>query len=426
MRKMGPLSLGSVLLLVTLLLGCRARADGPVVLDFWGIGVEGELIKELVPDFEREHPGVRVRVQQIPWTAAHEKLLTAFVGNATPDLCQLGNTWVPEFVALEALEPLDALVAQSAVVDQADYFSGIWDTNRLEGRVYGIPWYVDTRLVFYRTDLFRKAGYAAPPDTWTEWAEALRRVKAQGADYGVLLPTNEWQHPVSFALQTQPDLLRDHDQYGNFSSPEFRKAFTYYVGLFDDGLAPALGTTQISNVYQEFSRGYIAAFLTGPWNIGEFKRRLPDSLQGDWMTAPMPGPVEGEKGISVAGGSSLVLFAGSEKKAEAWQFIEFLSRPDVQARFYELSGDLPPRETAWSTPLLEQNPYAGAFREQLRHVRPTPKVPEWERIATKIYEYTEAAIRGDLTIDEALAALDRDVDRILEKRRYLLSRKEKR
>ena len=54
-----------------------------------------------------------MRVQQIPWTAAHEKLLTAFAGDATPDVCQLGNTWIPEFAALDALEPLDDRVATS-------------------------------------------------------------------------------------------------------------------------------------------------------------------------------------------------------------------------------------------------------------------------------------------------------------------------
>ena len=78
------------------------------------MGREGELVAELLPEFERTHPGIRVLAQQLPWTAAHEKLLTAFAGDATPDVCQLGNTWIPEFAALKALEPLDASVAQSS------------------------------------------------------------------------------------------------------------------------------------------------------------------------------------------------------------------------------------------------------------------------------------------------------------------------
>ena len=91
-------------------------ARGGAPLRFWAMGREGEVVAELVRDFERENPGVRVEVQQIPWGAAHEKLLTAHVGGSTPDLAQLGNTWLPEFVALGALAPLDTRVQDGDVV----------------------------------------------------------------------------------------------------------------------------------------------------------------------------------------------------------------------------------------------------------------------------------------------------------------------
>jgi multiple sugar transport system substrate-binding protein len=70
------------------------------------------------------------------------------VGDATPDIAMLGNTWVPEFVALDALEPLDERVAASSIVDRSDFFAGIWNTNVVDDITYGIPWYVDTRVLF--------------------------------------------------------------------------------------------------------------------------------------------------------------------------------------------------------------------------------------------------------------------------------------
>ena len=82
---------------------CAPQAGGPEAVRFWAMGREGEVVQELVRDFERENPGIRVEVQQIPWSAAHEKLLTAFVGRSTPDVAQLGNTWIAEFAALRAL-----------------------------------------------------------------------------------------------------------------------------------------------------------------------------------------------------------------------------------------------------------------------------------------------------------------------------------
>ncbi len=101
--RFGTLACGALLWLA----GCGRAGDGAVTIRFWVMGREGEIVQELVDDFEREHPQIRVQVQQIPWSAAHEKLLTAYVGRATPDLAQLGNTWVPEFAALGALAPLD-------------------------------------------------------------------------------------------------------------------------------------------------------------------------------------------------------------------------------------------------------------------------------------------------------------------------------
>ena len=420
--------LPSIRLLFTLLLalwlaGCDFAADRAIVVEFWAMGQEGEQVKALLPEFERRHPGLRVRVQQIPWSAAHEKLLTAYAGDAMPDLFQLGNTWIPEFVALRAVEPLDPRLKTWPETALNDYFPGILATNRLNGQTYALPWYVDTRLFFYRTDLLAAAGFAEPPAAWDDWLRAMTAIKAAGgsARHAILLPINEWQLPVILALQRGASLLRDHDQYGNFQDPRFREAFVFYLRLFEQGLAPPVGNTQMANLYQEFASGAFAIYVSGPWNIGEFGRRLPAAVQGQWMTAALPGS-GAEPGVSLAGGASLALSRTSPRQAAAWALLEFLAEPEQQARFYQLTGDLPARQSAWTDPALAGNRYAQAFQQQLQHVKATPQIPEWERIANKLAYHAERAIRGQVSADEALAALDRDVDRILEKRRWLLSR----
>src|SRR5689334_25379710 len=101
-----------VLAVALLITACRETSPpGVTEVQLWAMGREGEVVERMLPAFEREHPDVRVRVQQIPWSAAHEKLLTAYVGGAMPDVFQAGNTWLPELVALGALEPLDARIA---------------------------------------------------------------------------------------------------------------------------------------------------------------------------------------------------------------------------------------------------------------------------------------------------------------------------
>jgi multiple sugar transport system substrate-binding protein len=387
------------------------------------MGREGEVVSQLIPEFERTHPGIKVRVQQIPWTAAHEKLLTAYVGDATPDIAMLGNTWVPEFVALDALEPLDARVTASTDVIRDGYFPGIWNTNVVDGLTYGVPWYVDTQVIFYRSDLLKQAGYDRMPTTWADWRAAMQKIKSRmsARQYPLLIPITEWRPPVILGLQAGSPLLRDGGRYGAFRDRPFHEAFDFYIGLFHDGLAPALSAGEISNLYQEFERGNIAMYISGPWQIGEFTNRLPKNMQDKWMTAPLPG-VNGP-GVSLAGGASLSLFRSSRHKPEAWQLMEYLSRPDVQLRFYSLTGDLPARRESWNDTALANNQKARAFREQLDRAVPTPAVPEWEQIATKVFEHGEQAVRGRKSVDATLAALDHDVNGILEKRRWLLSQR---
>ena len=190
----------------------RVGASTPTSIRLWAMGREGEVVAQLIPDFERENPGVRVRVQQIPWSAAHEKILTAFVGEATPGHRELGNTWVPEFVALDALEPLDRSSPRDRDRStQSDFFPGSWSTNVVDGRAYGVPWYVDTRVLFYRTDLLKAAGYDSVPTTWAAWRDAMVRIKSRMGprQYPMLIPTNEWPPPVVLGLQTGAPLLRD-------------------------------------------------------------------------------------------------------------------------------------------------------------------------------------------------------------------------
>ena len=142
------------------------------------------------------------------------------------------------------------------------------------------------------------------------------------------------------------------------------------------------------------------------------------------MTAPLPGPTG--PGASIAGGSSLAIFRRSGRKAAAWKLLEFLSRPQVQRQFYGLTGDLPARRSAWADPALAQDPHARAFRDQLERVRPVPKVPEWERIATELRLLVEKVVRGELPAGAATAELDARADRILEKRRWMLDRRAQR
>ncbi|MEP6509804.1 MAG: extracellular solute-binding protein, partial [Gemmatimonadales bacterium] len=217
---------GAAVSIVAALASCSSSSSSDRTLHLWAMGREGEVVFQLIPEFEKAHPGLKIEVQQIPWSAAHEKLLTAYVGDATPDIAMLGNTWVPEFSAVDALEPLDSRVASSAAAPKSGFFEGVWNTNVVDGVTYGIPWYVDTRVIFYRSDLLAQAGYSSMPTTWAEWRASMVKIKAKmtARQYPLLIPTTEWPPPVILGLQAGSPLLKDNGQFGAFHDPAFMKA----------------------------------------------------------------------------------------------------------------------------------------------------------------------------------------------------------
>lgn len=388
------------------------------------MGVEGEKVAKLVPEFERQNPNIKVKVLQIAWVAAHEKLITAFASETLPDVFQLGNTWIPEFEAINAIEPLNNFISKSSVIAKEKFFDGIWETNVLDTTVYGVPWYVDTRVLFYRTDILKAVGYANAPRTWAELYDASKKIKQKFNRYSFFIPTNEWLPFIVFAIQNNASLLKDKDRYANFSAKEFKESLEYLAKFYHESLAP-VDMQQILNVYQAFGEGFFSMYITGPWNVTEFQNRLPNDVQDKWMTAPLPSPNDDYPGYSLPGGSSIVLYAKSKNKDAAWKWIEFLANEKTQYDFYRLVSSLPAVKSVWEKPEFVNNKYSHAFYKQLQKTKPAPKIPEWEQIVfQKIQqEMVEPVARKRITIDEALKKLDKNVNNVLEKRRYIMSNK---
>lgn len=403
--------------------GCMGSSSGQP-LQFWAMGREAEVVRQLLPGFAQRHPGISVQVQQIPWSSAHEKLLTAYVGNSLPDVFQLGNTWIAEMAQLGVLAPVQARV------DTEDYFPGILATNRaarIASRgttsapaLLGLPWYVDTRLLFYRRDLLAQAGFTRMAQDWGDWSQLLEALKARLAGRGrpVFLAVNEFEPLLALALQQDESLLRAQDTRGNFANPGFGRALDFYSAFFRRGWADLQGKEQIGNLWTEFGQGRFACFVSGPWSMGELGRRLPPQQQASWGCAPLPGP-QGP-GASIAGGASLVVHKHSPRQDAAWRLVEYMGEPAVQAHFHALTGNLPARRSAWPLAGLDTDARALAFADQLQRVKPAPAVLEWERIAVAMQRAAEQLVRGQGAPAPLLAALDAEVDAILAKRRWLL------
>ena len=390
--------------------GC-AHGGRTADLSFWAMSYEGDYSPLLMVAFTKA-TGLTVEVQSLPWTAAHEKLLTAHAGGALPDVIMLPNGWVGEFAMIGAIAP----VADQTLL--ADLFPTALPIVRYRGAEYAVPWSMAPQVQFFRRDLLAEVGYAAPPTDWDGWRAMGRALKRRHPDrYAMLMLLNWWDALFTFGAQTRNPPLRERDTRGNFATPAFREALAFYVSLFREGLAPAVLSTEVQDPLAAFAQGQFAIYPLNPTLLLDLKRRSAEIAPDKWGTARMPGP----HGPSAASGvaNSLAVTATSRHPREAWALVRHLTSPASELRYQTLIGVLPARVSAWRDPQM-QAAVLKPFAEQITDPAPSPNIVEWERIRLDVQTVAEKVVRGQMTIDEGMAEMNRRVDRLLAKRRALV------
>ncbi|PKL45168.1 MAG: hypothetical protein CVV41_03500 [Candidatus Riflebacteria bacterium HGW-Riflebacteria-1] len=374
-----------------------AATESPVSLTVWAMGNEGLLIRKMADRFEKLHPQVKIVTQAIPWTAAHGKLVTGVVGEMSPDVCQLGTTWMAEFQAMGALEPLDSYLQSATAVKIDDYFPAALTSTFFAGQRFGLPWYVDTRVFFYRSDIVAQAGHASFPTDWAGLKALATSIIAANKESGrpgfaFSLPTNDWQIFLMFFWQAGGQLFPEGGHSPLLSHEPAGRALEYLRSFFVEGLA-SLTSGRDMDLLTAFDSGFFPMFIAGPWMVSTIETGKPE-LAGRWETAPMPKEVSG---ASFIGGSNLAMFKSSKNKAWAWKFMEFMSTAESQVNWYELSKNLPSLRGAWEHESLAANQHLKAFRVQLDAAVSPPAIPEWEQIADALSEGMEPVMYGNLT-----------------------------
>ncbi|MEO6713151.1 MAG: sugar ABC transporter substrate-binding protein [Mycobacteriales bacterium] len=377
-----------------------AVKDGPATgeITVWALGAEGEKLGEIARDFEKANPGVKVNVTVIPFDAAHDKIATAIAGKQAPDISQVGTTWLPEFAATGALDATPELI-------KADkFFSGSWGTTEVGGTSYGVPWYTETRLIYYRKDLAEKAG-VTPAAGWKQ-ADLKAFAKAMqdkgGAKWGISLQPGgkgSWQSVMPFAWQNGAELVAD--KKFTMNTAPMQAAVDYYGSFFAEKISP----TDLAQGAQEagFINGSIGAFVSGPWHMGILEEQGGAGFAEKWALAPMP---KEKAGTSFTGGSDLVVFKDSKNRDAAWKFVDFLTQDAQQQKLYDLVGSLPAVQGAWKAGKLSTDPLLKAFGDQLQDAKSAPAVATWEEVAAPLDAAIEQVALGKSKADAALKAAE--------------------
>jgi multiple sugar transport system substrate-binding protein len=380
-------------------------AKGTITM--WAMGAEGENLPKLTKDFEAANPGVKVQVTAIPWDAAHDKFTTAITANKTPDVAMVGTTWMGEFAGMGALDPTPA------EVDKAAFFEGAQKTTEVDGTSFGVPWYVETRLVYYRTDLAKKAGITTPPTDWDGLKTMAKAMQDKaGAKYGIGLQaggTGSWQSVMPFAWSAGADLTKDGGKAYNFDSPEVLKATEYYQSFFTDGIsdkaAPATPTTE-----PDFASGKVPMFISGPWMMSAVEKAGGgEKFKDKYDVFQIPAD---KMSSSFVGGSNLVVFKNTKNRDSAWKLVNWLSEPETQVTWYGMSTDLPSVKSAWQDPALTADKKLAVFGKQLETAQAPPTFPTWEQVVTSFDTEMEKVTKSGADPAAALKTVQKQAESI--------------
>ncbi|NLE98666.1 MAG: sugar ABC transporter substrate-binding protein [Propionibacterium sp.] len=374
-------------------------------LNVWAMGAEGEALPELAEQFMADNPDVDITVTPVPWDSAHDKFTSSIAAGTAPDVAQVGTTWMGEFVGLDALDPTPDLI------DPGIFFEGAQETTVVDGTSYAVPWYVETRLVYYRTDIAEQAGITEPPTDWEGLKEMARSMQADGgATWGIALQpggTGSWQTVLPLMWSNGGDVVNDDVTEFTFDSEENAEALAYYQSFFTEGIAndaPADGTTEA-----DFASGSVPMFISGPWMMAAVEAVGGEGFAEQYDVMEMPAA---ETSASFIGGSNLAVFKNTENRDAAWKFVEYLTQEETQIQWYELTTDLPAVQSAWDADVLASDEKLAKFGTQLENAFAPPSISTWEQIADSFDSQVERVAKTGTDPAEALATVQQEATSI--------------
>lgn len=383
-----------------------ALTDGPATgdLTIWAQGTEGESLKEFLAPFEAANPDVNIEVTAVPWDSAQNKYQTAVAGNTTPDIGMLGSDWMASF--------RQALLPTPAEIDTSDIFPVALQTTDLGGTQFGVPWYVETRALFYRTDLMEQAGISEFPTDWDGFKTLAKAYQDNGADYGVTLPAAGWNSFIGnlpFMWSNGGEIMNDDQTEWTIDTEENAAGLEYVRSFFDEGIADPNPDNESGSQVSRFVDGSTPMFISGPWDVpGVLDAGGPD-FADKYSVARIPASATGES-TSFSAGGNLAVFKNSKNPDAAWKLIQWLIEPDVQVKWYETVNGLPSQQSAWEDPALSENPMTVTFGEQLQSTRTAPSLTVWPEVSSAADTQIEQIMLGVISAKDGLAAIQAEAD----------------
>ncbi|HMT13349.1 MAG TPA: extracellular solute-binding protein [Aestuariivirga sp.] len=361
-------------------------------------------VKAMTDDFEKANPGVKVKLEFVAYDALYDKIVAAkAAGGAGYDVVLFDVIWPATFsengVLLDVTDRLKD-------VDKATVFDGAWATVMYKDRYYGMPWILDTKYLFYNTEMLQKAGIAEPPKTWDELITQAKTIQDKGlAKYPIV-----WSWAQAEAVICDYTTLVDAYKGAFFADgkPVFNQggaldALKYMVETQKAGVTNPHSTEYLEeDVRKVFSAGDAAFALNWTYMYNMAQKPEESKVVGKVGIAPAPG-VKGLTEHSAMNGSmALGVTTGSTKPDLAWKFVSHMTSQPVQNKYAQLS--LPIWKSSYSDPAVVKGQEAiiNAANVSIGVMMPRPMFPAYPELSTLLQIAIQKALTGKATPEEAL------------------------
>ena len=367
-----------VLILICLILissGCRQKQDDNLVFATWGSKTEVQILKELLSDFEKENPDIKVEFLHIPQNY-FQKLHLMFASNLAPDVIFINNLNIPVYEKY-------LLDLNDIVKNKEDYYPQVLDTMTYEDRLLAIPRDVSTLVVFYNKDLFDKNNLSYPNENWnmTEFLDTAKKLTNNGI-YGISFEENSLFYLPYMRAFGGGILSPTGEQIMN--SENSQKGIQYYSDLRNKyNIAPKKYQSASETMAQMFINGRLAMHLSGRWLVPKYR----EDIKFDWDIVNFPNI--NEKSSVTLDSSGYAITKSSKHKEDAVKLVEFLSSDKAIQKFTTTGLIVPARiDTINSQAFLDNKKPKNSkvFIEVIKNSEKTPVNKHYKEITDKLDE----------------------------------------
>jgi multiple sugar transport system substrate-binding protein len=389
-----------------------ANPGGTVTLQFWNayntVTETPVLNNVVIPEFEKENPGIKVEDVNLPYAGLLQKFITASAAGNPPDLMRSDIAWMPQLASEGTLldvskQPWFAPIERAAL-------PGPLSTNLYKGDYYGLPDDTNTQVLFWNKTDFAAAGISGPPKTLAElYQDAVKLTVPSKSQYGLGVDSTDiwnvgpyvWSNGGGFVNSS----LTSSSGYMNGAATESALQELVTLDKNKDIGSDFLGGAGAVGGEAGFAKGQYAMLYDGPWGVGTYAKASP---KPDYGLAPLPSGPGGS--ISVVGGEDLAIANGGKHLADTIKFVQFLASPFAQVAMSK-AGDMSGYSTDAAAE-VQATPSLQVFAQQLLTAKARPVTQGYEKLDSDFAAELQKVLAGVTGVQAGLntAATEANAD----------------